>query len=182
MRQNIVGDVNKLFVFKNLLIMPSNILPLHFKQTFPPIIWIFTEFAVKVMGSNTGYLLRSFLLYLPTQILRPCAIPGHVLCTWYLRKFFFNASSWKLCLERMYGLPLLLIHYCLRDAFQEIKGEVGCFYNWNSYRNFWRIRGKFAGKFPRPFQRIIKVHIFWEGHKILWNLPLTFDCSTYSQK
>ena len=28
----------------------------------------------------------------------------------------------------------------------------------------------------------IKVHIFWEGHKILRNLPLTFDCSTYSQK
>ena len=23
---------------------------------------------------------------------------------------------------------------------------------------------------------IIKVHIFWEGHKILRNLPLTFDC------
>ena len=28
----------------------------------------------------------------------------------------------------------------------------------------------------------IKVHIFWEGHKILRNLPLTFDYSTYSQK
>ena len=26
-----------------------------------------------------------------------------------------------------------------------------------------------------------KVHIFWEGHKILQNLPLTFDCSTYLQ-
>ena len=23
--------------------MPSNVLPLHLKQTFPPIIWIFTE-------------------------------------------------------------------------------------------------------------------------------------------
>jgi hypothetical protein len=28
-------------------------------------------------------------------------------------------------------------------------------------------------------QYISKVHIFWEGHKILRNLPLTFDCSTY---
>ena len=27
-----------------------------------------------------------------------------------------------------------------------------------------------------------KVHIFWEGLKILWNLHLTFDYSTYSQK
>ena len=38
-----LGDVNKLFVFKSLLTMPSNVLPLHLKQTFPPIIWIFTE-------------------------------------------------------------------------------------------------------------------------------------------
>ena len=37
------GDVNKLFVFKSLLTTPSNVLPLHLKQTFPPIIWIFTE-------------------------------------------------------------------------------------------------------------------------------------------
>ena len=27
-----------------------------------------------------------------------------------------------------------------------------------------------------------KIHIFWEGHKILWNLTLTFDYSTYRQK
>ena len=27
-----------------------------------------------------------------------------------------------------------------------------------------------------------KVHIFWEGHKILQNLHLTFDCMYYSQK
>ena len=29
--------------FKSLLTTPSNVLPLHLKQTFPPIIWIFTE-------------------------------------------------------------------------------------------------------------------------------------------
>ena len=38
-----LGDVNKLFVFKSLLTTPSNVLLLHLKQTFPPIIWIFTE-------------------------------------------------------------------------------------------------------------------------------------------
>ena len=38
-----LGDVNKYFVFKSLLTMPSNVLLLHLKQTFPPIIWIFTE-------------------------------------------------------------------------------------------------------------------------------------------
>ena len=28
----------------------------------------------------------------------------------------------------------------------------------------------------------LKVHIFWESHKILRNLPPTFDCMYYSQK
>ena len=37
------GNVNKLFVFKSLLTTPSNVLSLHLKETFPPIIWNFTE-------------------------------------------------------------------------------------------------------------------------------------------
>ena len=40
---SVLGDGNKLFVFKSLLTTPSNVLPLHLKQTFPPTIWIFTE-------------------------------------------------------------------------------------------------------------------------------------------
>ena len=36
-------DVNKLFVSKSLLSIPSNVLPFHLNETFPPIIWIFTE-------------------------------------------------------------------------------------------------------------------------------------------
>ena len=31
------------FVFKSLLTTLSNVLPLHLKKTFPPVIWIFTE-------------------------------------------------------------------------------------------------------------------------------------------
>ena len=38
-----LGDVNKLCVFKSLLTTPSNVLPYYLKQTFPPIIWIFTQ-------------------------------------------------------------------------------------------------------------------------------------------
>ena len=41
--KTLLCDVNKLFLFISLLTMPSNVLPLHLKQTFPPIIWIFTE-------------------------------------------------------------------------------------------------------------------------------------------
>ena len=37
------GVVNELLKTKDLLTSPSNVLPLYLKQTFPPIIWIFTE-------------------------------------------------------------------------------------------------------------------------------------------
>ena len=36
--KTLLGVVNKLFVFKSLLTMLSNVLPLQLKQTFPPII------------------------------------------------------------------------------------------------------------------------------------------------
>ena len=38
-----LGDDITLFVFKSLFTMPSNVLPLHHKQTLLPIIWIFNE-------------------------------------------------------------------------------------------------------------------------------------------
>ena len=36
--KTLLGGVNKLLKTKSLLTSPSNILPLHLKQTFPPII------------------------------------------------------------------------------------------------------------------------------------------------
>ena len=36
--KTLLGIVNKLLKTKSLLISPSNVLPLHLKQTFPPII------------------------------------------------------------------------------------------------------------------------------------------------
>ena len=38
-----LGDINKLFVFKSLLMTPSNVLPLHLKETFQHIVQILTE-------------------------------------------------------------------------------------------------------------------------------------------
>ena len=43
------------------------------------------------------------------------------------------------------------------------------FKNQNSISNIWLQNLKYQ-------TRTSKVHIFWEGHKILWNLPLTFVC------
>ena len=41
--KTLLGVVNKLLKTKGLLTMPSNVLALYLKQTFLPIIWIFTE-------------------------------------------------------------------------------------------------------------------------------------------
>ena len=49
------GHVNKHFVFKSLLTTPSNFLPLHLKQTFLPLIWIFTEVEGDVIESRQPF-------------------------------------------------------------------------------------------------------------------------------
>ena len=41
--KKLLGVVNKLLKTKSSLRIPSNVLPFCHKQTFPPIIWIFTE-------------------------------------------------------------------------------------------------------------------------------------------
>ena len=55
--KTLLGDVNKLFVFKCLLTTPSNVLPLQL--SCPEF-----EFSLKmkVMGSNPDYLLKYFIL------------------------------------------------------------------------------------------------------------------------
>ena len=63
--KTLLGVVNKLIVFKSLLTTPSNVLPLHFKQTLQTKLEF--SFKMKVMRSNPGYLLKSFSLYLKRQ-------------------------------------------------------------------------------------------------------------------
>ena len=41
--KTLLGDFNKLFIFKSLLTTPSNFLPLHLNQSLLAIIWIFTQ-------------------------------------------------------------------------------------------------------------------------------------------
>ena len=52
----------------------------------------------------------------------------------------------------------------------------------NHYSDNLTRREEIQGSDLAHFLKDGKVHIFWEGHKILPNLHLTFDYSTYSQK
>ena len=66
--------VNKLLKTKSLLTRPSNVLPLHLKQTFPPIIWIFTEGEGDKIKSKFAYLLICHLKEPTTTGLYSCTL------------------------------------------------------------------------------------------------------------
>ena len=66
--------MNKLFVFKSLLTMPSNVLPLRFKQTLPPIIWIFTEGEGDEIKSRLPFKIFSTLMMISESEAKHCRI------------------------------------------------------------------------------------------------------------
>ena len=76
------------FFFKCLLTIPSNILPLHLKQTFPPIIWIFVKYEGDRIESR---LPKSFLTsnHFNTKYLVFCM--HNFLCLWvaFVQRVFF---------------------------------------------------------------------------------------------
>ena len=92
--------VNKLFIFKSLLTTPSNVLPLHLKQTFPHIIWILTEGKGDGIESRLPFKIFStlnFSLYLRIKsyfkgyrVLHPCTVVVVVAC---LMLALFSKSS-----------------------------------------------------------------------------------------
>ena len=62
----------KHFCYQSLFTTPSNVLPLHLKQTFPPIIWIFTEDEGDGIDSRLPFKIFStlILMYLPQELLK----------------------------------------------------------------------------------------------------------------
>ena len=62
-----LGVANKLFDFKSLLTRPSNVLPQHVKQTFPPIVGIFTEDEGDEIKSRLPSKIFSTLLFIHFQ-------------------------------------------------------------------------------------------------------------------
>ena len=60
--KTLLGIVNKLLKAKSLLTTPSDVLPLYLKQTFPLIIWIFTEGEGDEMESRLPYRFFSTLI------------------------------------------------------------------------------------------------------------------------
>ena len=64
--KTLMGIVNKLLKTKSLLTSPSNVLPYYLKQTFPHIIWIFTEGEGDGIKSRLPFRIFSTLQYAPS--------------------------------------------------------------------------------------------------------------------
>ena len=123
-----LGDVNKLFVFKSLLTTPSNVLPLHLKQTFPPIIWVFTEGEGDGMESRLPFkifsTLNNFLMLIiltqkfaflhmmnyyfcsPPKLLTKWQVPSATFL-WYVFKSIYHVLSTYLSFRKYYWICVL---------------------------------------------------------------------------
>ena len=128
-------DVNNFFVFKILLTTPSSVLPLHIKQTFPPIIWIFTEGEGDGIKSRLPFKIFSTLkiiLYV-TNWRMIFGIQVHVLhwrnFYWnssinHIKRFFFDLKKnlWMLKNKRnnSYAIGKLYMYYPRRREFKNL--------------------------------------------------------------
>ena len=82
--------VNKLLKTKSFVTSPSNVLPLHLKQTFPPMIWIFTEGEGDKIKSRLPINFFSALqsaIYFFFQILQICPTLDKIRCRHWCRTF-----------------------------------------------------------------------------------------------
>ena len=134
--KTLLGDVNKLIASKGLLTMPRNVLLLHLKQTFPTIIWIFTE-GEKMMGLNPGNISKYFLLYqymffVQNQITRPILVQMHLYSVYILRAYFFSkmAITWNtgslMCSNRINLLTENLFWAKSRDLAVGLHSDTFC--------------------------------------------------------
>ena len=123
-----LGDVNKLFVFKTLLTTSSNVSPLHLKQTFPPIIWVFTEGEGDGMESRLPFkifsTLNNFLMAIiltqkfaflhmmnyyfcsPPKLLTKWQVPSATFL-WYVFKSIYHVLSTYLSFRKYYWICVL---------------------------------------------------------------------------
>ena len=125
-----LGDVNKLFLFKSLLTTPSNVLPLHHKQTIPPIILIFTE------SEGDGIKTR-----LPFKIFSTLKGFIKISWNWHSIKFIFPFPGFQRCQS---------LTNCFYDGFRR-NAKI-------SNKNIRHINYDTRGTFPSKVCRYINVY------------------------
>ena len=133
-----LGIVNKLFVFKSLLAMTSNVLPLHLKKTFPTIIWIFAE--------GEGDVIESRLLFKIFSTLQKMKREGER-----------RSNSAILRDDVVYGRPLRLAPDWYLENKKKRPLAVSFFHCWNNQIVFFKWLGS-------CFRHIITVLHAWFSH------------------
>ena len=163
-----LGDVKKLFVLKSLLTMPTNVLPLQLKQTFPHTIWIFTEGEGDGIESS-----KKWIIYITKLI--DVVEPFKGIFQYSL--LACRKSTYVLLrdMKSIKKIQLFLIFLTLNLFFQWV----------NSVNSLFVLKIFTCIMINLRFDPVCllcidaidcKVHIFWEGHKFLRNLHhLRFD-------
>ena len=103
-----LSNVN--FVFKILLTMPSNVLPLHLKRTFPSMIWIFTEGEGDGIKSRLPFKIFSTLL----KIWSALALDYH-----FRFGFLDRFEIYVICILLKIKSPQPILPYCTNCSGRE---------------------------------------------------------------
>ena len=154
--KTLLGDVNKLLVFKSLLTMLSNVLPLHLKQTFPSMILVFTE------GEGDG--IKSRIPFKIFSTLQNCLVPVAYIVVISRQPELFNriskvekTCSFCVCfhsVSKIYTERFLLQHESVsKSCFISLYGmmwlEFGNLENYISI--FYKLLTKYGKKSNLPF-------------------------------
>ena len=98
--------------------MPSNVLPLHLKQTFPPKFEFLLK--LKAMGLNPGYLLKSFLLY--------------VLYSFQQKAFCQSSLRWRVqCIYKLGYPSSKIVDIKPHSNMKLITGNI---FSWGEFRRY----------------------------------------------
>ena len=100
-------DVDKLFVFNTLLTIPSNVLPVHLKQTFPPISWTFTEGEGDGIESRLPLKIFSTIKYLYT-----CNKNFNILSFYSMQVYLILPALWQKPLRVHWHGPVVDLGLC----------------------------------------------------------------------
>ena len=93
-----------------------------------------------------------------------------------------SVICWHLILKKLHTNPRMKLQLIRKIGFSQFYRKISSDLKSIDNANWFSKLQGYISSLQKLLRTPIKVHIFWEGHKILQNLPLTFDYSTYSQK
>ena len=148
--------------------MPSNVLPLHLKQSFLTIIWIFTEGEGDRIKSRLPFtdvnekFVRVRIIDLGLK-LNECSLHLYFKATTSesLSEFAISSSIFRLCLwrELFQKCRFLILKFKHEHNQFEIFRTLSTYYSWSSVKNWTKTKMLLHSFNFNPQQKFITLHI-----------------------